>query len=244
MTENSVHLLVWSKIRINKQKCQFDVWPAKVYPFKPISFELLQRLSDNVKKKTWVHFKFQSPFWFRCLFHQGLSPSVTEESCLFSLTIKLTIIIIDDMIDLSLTRPHQFSFWKEYLLNMRSDPIQSRICKQRVLCQTLAGNLVYVLTVTNPSRRPADAEVKYEIQNPKWETSSSFKAVLMLSYLCLWWTVSNFEFLLSSGAKEILTTYLENVKLNIGVLVWKQSKQQTRKRATTFLSLDWKRILD
>ena len=216
----------------------------KFSPSNPLALNSCKGYVIMLKKKTWVHFKLQSPFWFRCLFHQGLSPSVTEESCLFSLTIKLTIIIIDDMIDLSLTRPHQFSFWKEYLLNMRSDPVQSRICKQRVLCQTLAGNLVYVLTVTNPSRRPADAEVKYEIQNPKWETSSSFKAVLMLSYLCLWWTVSNFEFLLSSGAKEILTTYLENVKLNIGVMVWKQGKQQTRKWATTFLSLDWKRVLD
>ena len=37
--------------------------------------------------------------------------------------------------------------------------MRSRICKQRVLCRTLAGNLVYALTVTNPSRRPADAEV-------------------------------------------------------------------------------------
>ena len=37
--------------------------------------------------------------------------------------------------------------------------MRSRICKQRVLCRTLAGNFVYILTVTNPSRRPADAEV-------------------------------------------------------------------------------------
>ncbi|KAK2569276.1 Cytosolic carboxypeptidase 2 [Acropora cervicornis] len=55
--------------------------------------------------------------------------------------------------------PYTYSDLQEYLLDMRSDPVQSRICKQRVLCQTLAGNLVYVLTVTNPSRRPADAEL-------------------------------------------------------------------------------------
>ena len=50
-------------------------------------------------------------------------------------------------------------FCKEYLQNLRNDPVRSRICKQRVLCRTLAGNFVYILTVTNPSRRPADAEV-------------------------------------------------------------------------------------
>ena len=50
-------------------------------------------------------------------------------------------------------------FIQEYLQNLRNDPVRSRICKQRVLCRTLAGNFVYTLTVTNPSRRPADAEV-------------------------------------------------------------------------------------
>ena len=54
---------------------------------------------------------------------------------------------------------YYFFFIQEYLQNLRNDPVRSRICKQRVLCRTLAGNFVYTLTVTNPSRRPADAEV-------------------------------------------------------------------------------------
>ncbi|XP_013406856.1 cytosolic carboxypeptidase 2 isoform X3 [Lingula anatina] len=46
--------------------------------------------------------------------------------------------------------PYTYSDLQEYLMNIANDPIKSRICKQRVLCRTLAGNLVYVLTITSP----------------------------------------------------------------------------------------------
>ena len=49
---------------------------------------------------------------------------------------------------------------QDYLLELQNDPIKSRICKQRVLCRTLAGNLVYVLTITSPSQNPEDAKVR------------------------------------------------------------------------------------
>lgn len=149
------------------------------------------------------------------------------------------------MIDFSLTRPHQFSFWKEYLLDIRSDPVQSRICKQRVLCQTLAGNLVYVLTVTNPSRRPTDAEVKYEIQNPKWETSVLF-IQSCLDAVIFMFMVNSVQFRVSVifWCKENFNDLSWKCKTHFGLMVWKQGKQQNRKLASTFFSLDWKRVLD
>lgn len=48
---------------------------------------------------------------------------------------------------------------QDYLLEVSNDPIKSKICKQRVLCRTVAGNLVYVLTITSPSQHPNDVKV-------------------------------------------------------------------------------------
>ena len=42
---------------------------------------------------------------------------------------------------------------------LASDPVRSKCLKQRVLCRTLAGNYVYVLTITAPAKRRNEAEV-------------------------------------------------------------------------------------
>ncbi|KAJ8298800.1 hypothetical protein KUTeg_022860 [Tegillarca granosa] len=64
----------------------------------------------------------------------------------------------------SLTFTVQFPYAHDtdYLLECSNDPIKSKICKQRVLCRTLAGNLVYVLTITSPSQNPEDIKFKYD----------------------------------------------------------------------------------
>lgn len=57
---------------------------------------------------------------------------------------------------------------QDYLLELQNDPIKSRICKQRVLCRTLAGNLVYVLTITSPSQNPEDVKVSIFLACARW----------------------------------------------------------------------------
>ena len=37
--------------------------------------------------------------------------------------------------------------------------MKSKLCKQRVLCRTLAGNLVYTLTITSPYKEASEAKV-------------------------------------------------------------------------------------
>ncbi|XP_055899492.1 cytosolic carboxypeptidase 2-like isoform X28 [Biomphalaria glabrata] len=56
--------------------------------------------------------------------------------------------------------PYTYTDLQNYLLDLTNDPIKSRICKQRVLCRTLAGNLVYVITITSASQNPEDMKHK------------------------------------------------------------------------------------
>ncbi|KAK3103578.1 hypothetical protein FSP39_020320 [Pinctada imbricata] len=56
--------------------------------------------------------------------------------------------------------PYTYTDLQDYLLDLSNDPVKSKICKQRVLCRTLAGNLVYVLTITSPSQNPEDIKHK------------------------------------------------------------------------------------
>ncbi|XP_032872401.1 cytosolic carboxypeptidase 3-like, partial [Amblyraja radiata] len=56
--------------------------------------------------------------------------------------------------------PYTYSDLQDYLLQVATSPAKSKLCKVRVLCRTLAGNMVYLLTVTNPSRSPREAAAK------------------------------------------------------------------------------------
>ncbi|KAK3593957.1 hypothetical protein CHS0354_040690 [Potamilus streckersoni] len=56
--------------------------------------------------------------------------------------------------------PYTYTDLQDYLLDLSNDPVKSKICKQRVLCRTLAGNLVYVLTITSPSQNADDLKHK------------------------------------------------------------------------------------
>uniref|UniRef100_A0A672RNE2 Peptidase M14 domain-containing protein n=1 Tax=Sinocyclocheilus grahami TaxID=75366 RepID=A0A672RNE2_SINGR len=49
---------------------------------------------------------------------------------------------------------------QHYLREVISDPVRSAYCKLRVLCRSLAGNAVYVLTVTVPSTSLAECKAK------------------------------------------------------------------------------------
>ncbi|EDV29290.1 uncharacterized protein TRIADDRAFT_19871, partial [Trichoplax adhaerens] len=47
--------------------------------------------------------------------------------------------------------PYTYSNLQQYLQQLMNDPNKKEFCKLRILCQTIAGNHVYVVTVTSPS---------------------------------------------------------------------------------------------
>ncbi|XP_058518257.1 cytosolic carboxypeptidase 2 [Ochotona princeps] len=56
--------------------------------------------------------------------------------------------------------PYTYTDLQCYLLSVAKNPTQSQFCKLRTLCRSLAGNTVYLLTITNPSRSPQEAAAK------------------------------------------------------------------------------------
>ncbi|ELK16107.1 Cytosolic carboxypeptidase 2 [Pteropus alecto] len=56
--------------------------------------------------------------------------------------------------------PYTYTDLQCYLLSVANNPIQSQFCKLQTLCRSLAGNTVYLLTITNPSRTPQEAAAK------------------------------------------------------------------------------------
>uniref|UniRef100_H0V210 Cytosolic carboxypeptidase 2 n=1 Tax=Cavia porcellus TaxID=10141 RepID=H0V210_CAVPO len=56
--------------------------------------------------------------------------------------------------------PYTYSDLQGYLRAVARDPAQARLCKLRALCRSLAGNPVYLLTITNPAPGPRQAAAK------------------------------------------------------------------------------------
>uniref|UniRef100_A0A8D0G665 Cytosolic carboxypeptidase 2 n=1 Tax=Sphenodon punctatus TaxID=8508 RepID=A0A8D0G665_SPHPU len=56
--------------------------------------------------------------------------------------------------------PYTYSDLQHYLMTVVNDPVRSQYCKLRALCKSLAGNTVYLLTITSPSINPSAAAVK------------------------------------------------------------------------------------
>uniref|UniRef100_A0A8W8MZR7 Peptidase M14 domain-containing protein n=1 Tax=Magallana gigas TaxID=29159 RepID=A0A8W8MZR7_MAGGI len=56
--------------------------------------------------------------------------------------------------------PYTYTDLQDYLLDLSNDPVKNKICKQRVLCRTLAGNLVYLLSITSPTQNSEDMKHK------------------------------------------------------------------------------------
>nr|XP_006820539.1 PREDICTED: cytosolic carboxypeptidase 2-like [Saccoglossus kowalevskii] len=86
--------------------------------------------------------------------------NVKGDKSYYSLTWTATFQRNNDIYYFAHCYPYSYSDLQRYLLNLQNDPVRNRFCKQRVLCRTLAGNLVYVLTITSPSINPQHAKSK------------------------------------------------------------------------------------
>ncbi|XP_053256468.1 cytosolic carboxypeptidase 2 isoform X7 [Podarcis raffonei] len=59
--------------------------------------------------------------------------------------------------------PYTYTDLQHYLMTLVNNPLCSQYCKLRPLCRSLAGNTVYLLTITNPSKSAIAAAAKKAI---------------------------------------------------------------------------------
>ncbi|XP_063106598.1 cytosolic carboxypeptidase 3 isoform X3 [Cavia porcellus] len=82
--------------------------------------------------------------------------------------------------------PYTYTNLQEYLSGINNDPVRSRFCKIRVLCHTLARNMVYVLTITTPLKNTDSRKRKAVILTARvhpGETNSSWIMKGFLDYI-------------------------------------------------------------
>ncbi|KAL1777748.1 cytosolic carboxypeptidase 3 isoform X1 [Sigmodon hispidus] len=82
--------------------------------------------------------------------------------------------------------PYTYTNLQEYLSGINSDPVRSKFCKIRVLCHTLARNMVYVLTITTPLKNSDSKKRKAVILTARvhpGETNSSWIMKGFLDYI-------------------------------------------------------------
>ena len=84
-------------------------------------------------------------------YHQNEMPFEGDEGCSHTLTFTLNFPHSNDTVYLAHCYPYTYSDLEEDLIAIQSNALRSQFCTQRLLCKTLCGNNVYVLTITNPA---------------------------------------------------------------------------------------------
>ncbi|KFW61170.1 Cytosolic carboxypeptidase 3, partial [Pygoscelis adeliae] len=82
--------------------------------------------------------------------------------------------------------PYTYSNLQEYLVAISKDPVKSKFCKIHILCHSLAGNIVYILTITNPPKSGKGTDRKAVILTARvhpGETNSSWIMKGFLDYI-------------------------------------------------------------
>ena len=82
--------------------------------------------------------------------------------------------------------PYTYSNLQEYLVAISKDPVKSKFCKIHILCHSLAGNTVCVLTITSPPRSGKGTKKKAVILTARvhlGETNSSWIMKGFLDYI-------------------------------------------------------------
>uniref|UniRef100_A0A1I8I3A9 Cytosolic carboxypeptidase 2 n=1 Tax=Macrostomum lignano TaxID=282301 RepID=A0A1I8I3A9_9PLAT len=105
--------------------------------------------------------KLRGAGWRRCgsgikyfKSNQRYTAANGSEKFYYSLTWQTRFEFLDDTVYFAHCYPYTYSDLLDYLQSLQADPVVSGFCKQRVLCRSLAGNAVHLLTIGTPEEPP------------------------------------------------------------------------------------------
>uniref|UniRef100_H2ZTE3 AGBL carboxypeptidase 3 n=1 Tax=Latimeria chalumnae TaxID=7897 RepID=H2ZTE3_LATCH len=111
----------------------------------------------------------------------------TESCQLYSFTWTFQFTYSRDTCYFAHCYPYTYSDLQDYLTNIANDPVKSKRCKIRAMCRSLAGNMVYLLTITSPSQNLEESAQKKAVvltaRVHPGETNSSWMMEGFLDYL-------------------------------------------------------------
>ncbi|CAG7730303.1 unnamed protein product [Allacma fusca] len=143
--------------------------------------------------------------WVRCgqnISYYKNDIMADENNSFYTLTFTLRFRHSNDTVFLAQCYPYTYTKLQNYLASVEADEQKSELCQQRLLCRSLAGNNIYVLTITSP-----DNHLEENVKKPvvvisarvhPGETQSSFMMKGIIDFL-----TSNF-----SQAKDLRERFI------------------------------------
>ncbi|CAG0884092.1 unnamed protein product [Darwinula stevensoni] len=130
--------------------------------------------------------------WQRCgyniaYFRNNSCEDDDDDVCdTFTLTFNMKFPHDDDTVYLAHCYPYSYSQLQEFLSAVQNDVVRSTFCKQRVFCQSQAGNQVYILTITDRNLQIMDEKKPVVLLTARvhpGETPSSWIMQGIIDYL-------------------------------------------------------------
>ena len=105
----------------------------------------------------------ENVFYYKNHLKYRLSDRSSKERSYYSLNWSCEFPHAEDACYFSHSYPYTYSDLQAFLEKLHKCPLRSKVCRQKLLCTSLAGNMVHLLTITNPSSSPAEMKAKRAI---------------------------------------------------------------------------------
>ncbi|KAJ3034568.1 Cytosolic carboxypeptidase 2 [Rhizophlyctis rosea] len=120
-------------------------------------------------------------------YYRSADESAYAQRALHTLTFSITFEYARDTVYFAHCYPYTYSDLQRYLYNLKQDPVRSTLFRHRILCHSLGGNNLDLLTLTTPVQTPQDlARRKGIIISARvhpGETNSSYMLKGLLDFL-------------------------------------------------------------